>query len=129
MARRQGGFRNALRDLSGALVPLSARGLGQEIAERVSKIPTRLNEYGFDQFGMEPAATKSQLLFCALLYRYYFRVATRGIEKVPPGRVLLISTSGEGGSLVELRPRRTSLGEMSMSELVGVVARAAQRRR
>jgi 1-acyl-sn-glycerol-3-phosphate acyltransferase len=88
---RQGGFRNAVRDLAGALLPLSARGLEQEIAERLQKIPTRLNEFGFDQFGMEPAAVKGQLLFSALLYRYYFRVETRGIEKVPSGRVLLVA--------------------------------------
>ena len=79
MARGPGGFGNAVKDLAGALLPLSARGLGQEIEERVSKIPTRLNEYGFDQFGLEPAAAKSQILFSALLYRYYFRVETRGI--------------------------------------------------
>jgi 1-acyl-sn-glycerol-3-phosphate acyltransferase len=91
VAQRQGGLRNALRDLGGALLPLSARGLGQEIEERLRKIPTRLNEYGFDQFGLEPAAARSQLLFSALLYRYYFRAETRGIEKVPSGRVLLIS--------------------------------------
>ena len=91
MVQRQGGLRNAMRDLGGALLPLSARGLGQEIDERIRKIPTRLNEYGFDQFGLEPAGAKSQLLLSALLYRYYFRVETRGIEKVPSGRVLLIA--------------------------------------
>ena len=91
MARRSGGFRNAVRDLGGALVPLSARGIGQEIEDRIQKIPTRLNEYGFDQFGLEPAAAKRQRLLSALLYRYYFRVETRGIDKVPPGRVLLVA--------------------------------------
>ena len=91
MPERPGGLTNALRDIGGALLPLSARGLGQEIDERLRKIPTRLNEYGFDQFGLEPAAAKSQLLFSALLYRYYFRVETRDIDKVPAGRVLLIS--------------------------------------
>jgi len=79
-----------LRDLAGALLPLSARGLGPEIEERLAKIPTRLNEYGFDQFGLEPAGATNQLLLTAILYRYYFRCETRGIEKVPPGRVLLI---------------------------------------
>jgi 1-acyl-sn-glycerol-3-phosphate acyltransferase len=80
-----------LRDLAGALLPLSARGLGPEIEERLSKVPTRLNEYGFDQFGLEPAGATNQMLTMALLYRYYFRAETRGIEKVPPGRVLLIA--------------------------------------
>jgi 1-acyl-sn-glycerol-3-phosphate acyltransferase len=91
VAKPRGSLATKLVDLGGALLPLSARGLGQEIAERVQKIPTRLNEYGFDQFGLEPAAAKSQLLLSALLYRYYFRVETHGIEKVPSGRVLLIS--------------------------------------
>jgi 1-acyl-sn-glycerol-3-phosphate acyltransferase len=91
VARRSGGISGALRDLGGALVPLSARGLGQEVEERLAKIPTRLNEFGFDQFGLEPASIKSQALFTALLYRYYFRVETRGIAKVPKGRVLLIA--------------------------------------
>jgi 1-acyl-sn-glycerol-3-phosphate acyltransferase len=91
MARRSGGIGGALGDLGGALVPLSARGLGQEIEERLAKIPTRLNEFGFDQFGLEPARIKSQALFTALLYRYYFRVETRGISKLPKGRVLLIA--------------------------------------
>jgi 1-acyl-sn-glycerol-3-phosphate acyltransferase len=91
MATRSNTLGTKVRDLAGALLPLSARGLEQEIAERVQKIPTRLNEYGFDQFGMEPAGVKGQLLFSALLYRYYFRVETRGIEKVPSGRVLLIA--------------------------------------
>jgi len=58
VAERHGGLGNALRDLGGALVPLSARGLGQEIDEKLRKIPTRLNEYGFDQFGLEPAAAR-----------------------------------------------------------------------
>jgi 1-acyl-sn-glycerol-3-phosphate acyltransferase len=91
VARRSGGIGGALRDLGGALVPLSARGLGQEVEERLAKIPTRLNEFGFDQFGLEPASIKRQALFTALLYRYYFRVETRGIQKVPKGRVLLIA--------------------------------------
>ena len=88
---KSGSSSSKLRDLAGALLPLSARGLGPEIEERLQKIPTRLNEYGFDQFGLEPAGVTNQMLFSALLYRYYFRVETRGIEKVPSGRVLLIS--------------------------------------
>jgi 1-acyl-sn-glycerol-3-phosphate acyltransferase len=136
MARREGGLGNAVRDLAGALVPLSARGLGQEIEERIQKIPTRLNEYGFDQFGLEPAAARSQLLLSALLYRYYFRVETRGIEKVPSGRVLLISNHAgqlpfDGmmlgvAMLLEAQPPRIArgMGEYWIPQLpfVGVAA-------
>lgn len=53
--------------------------------------------------------------------------STAVLHRWPHSRVLLISSSGLRGSLVELQPRRTSLGEMSMSELLDVVARTAQR--
>jgi DNA-binding NarL/FixJ family response regulator len=49
------------------------------------------------------------------------------LHRWPHSRVLLISASGERGSLVELQPRRTSLGDMSMADLLGVVTRAAER--
>jgi len=86
----KGGWR-ALRDFVGALVPLSARKLERELADRLARIPTRLNEYGYDIFGLQPDSARRQLLLPALLYRHYFRVESFGIERVPTGRVLLIS--------------------------------------
>jgi 1-acyl-sn-glycerol-3-phosphate acyltransferase len=62
-----------------------------EVGDRVSRIPTRLNEYGFDRFGLDPDAARWGLAPMALIYRYYLRVQTHGIENVPPGRVLLIA--------------------------------------
>jgi 1-acyl-sn-glycerol-3-phosphate acyltransferase len=91
MPRRSTGWRGALRDLAGALVPLSVRGLETEVDERLRKIPTELNEYGYDRFGLHPESARRSLLMAALLYRYYFRVETFGIEDVPSGRVLLVS--------------------------------------
>jgi 1-acyl-sn-glycerol-3-phosphate acyltransferase len=81
----------ALRDLGGALLPLSVRDLQREIDDRIRKVPTRLNEYGYDLFGMSPSSARQSILQSALLYRHYFRVETFGIERVPSGRVLLIS--------------------------------------
>ena len=49
------------------------------------------------------------------------------LHRWPQSRVLLISASGQRGSLVELQPRRTSLGEMSLSKLLEVVTRVARR--
>ena len=65
--------------------------LEREIDERLRRIPTKVNAYGYDAFGFNPATTKRALLITSLIYRHWFRVQTHGIEHVPPGRVLLIS--------------------------------------
>ncbi len=91
MAAREAGFGTALSDLVGALLPLSVRGLQLELAERLKKAPMHLNEFGFDPYGLSPAWWSRAVLPLVLLYRYYFRVETFGIERVPPGRVLLVA--------------------------------------
>jgi 1-acyl-sn-glycerol-3-phosphate acyltransferase len=91
MPGRPSGVSAIARDLLGAVVPLSVRELEREVDERLSKVPTRLNDFGYDPFGYSPAAIRSSALVSALIYRYYFRVETHDIERVPPGRVLLIA--------------------------------------
>ena len=91
MPGRPSGVSAIVRDLLGAVVPLSVRELEREVEERLSKVPTRLNEFGFDPFGFSPAGVQSSALFAALLYRWYFRVETHDIQRVPEGRVLLIA--------------------------------------
>jgi 1-acyl-sn-glycerol-3-phosphate acyltransferase len=91
MPARPSGIGSVAQDLLGAMVPLSVRELEREVDDRLSKVPTRLNDFGFDPFGFSPAGIRSSALFTALLYRHYFRVETHDIERVPPGRVLLIS--------------------------------------
>ncbi len=71
-------------------LPLELRDLAEEVDKRLSQLPTQLNEYGFDPFGFEPQYVRRLMTFGALIYRYYFRTETRGIERVPNGRVLLI---------------------------------------
>lgn len=90
MAER-GGVWGALEDMVGAAVPAGVRSISREIEERLSKIPTRLNEYGYDAFGLHPESAARQLLPAALAFRRYFRAETFGIEKVPRGRALLIA--------------------------------------
>ena len=90
MSRRTG-VRGALADLAGALLPLSVRDLERELDDRIRKIPTRLNEFGFDPWGLHPKTVRQSLLPALALYKYYFRVETHDIERVPPGRVLLIA--------------------------------------
>jgi 1-acyl-sn-glycerol-3-phosphate acyltransferase len=90
MSRRPG-WQRALGDLAGALLPLSVRDLARELDDRIRKIPTKLNEFGYDPWGLHPKTVRQGALLTLLLYRYYFRVETHGIERVPRGGVLLIS--------------------------------------
>jgi 1-acyl-sn-glycerol-3-phosphate acyltransferase len=64
--------------------------LQRELESRLCELPTRLNEYGYDPFGADPSFGLSVTLPVAALYRYWLRVETHGIERVPEGRVLLI---------------------------------------
>lgn len=65
--------------------------LRREIESRLCEVPTRVNEYGFDPFGADPSWGLSLSLPIAALYRYWLRVETQGIERVPKGRILLIA--------------------------------------
>ena len=82
------------RDIGAAsferLAPDVLRDLDAEIAERLDEAPLALNEYGFDPWGFEKNSARRSFLVAALLYRYWFRVSTRGIENLPEGRALLI---------------------------------------
>jgi 1-acyl-sn-glycerol-3-phosphate acyltransferase len=71
-------------------LPEPLRSLRDEIDHRAAELPTRLNEFGVDPFGYDPRYGRGLLLFLALVYRYWLRVETHGIEQVPEGRVLLI---------------------------------------
>ena len=89
MARQE--RRSVLGDLAGALVPLAARDLVLEVEDRLRKIPNRINEYGYDPYGLSPEWLRRQALPGVLLYRYYFRSEVKGIERVPAGRCLLVA--------------------------------------
>ena len=84
-------MRSAIADLAGALVPLSARRLQQRVADRLQRIPNRLNEFGFDPYGLSPEWIRKLSLPAVLLYEKYFRCRTDGIEHVPAGRVLVVA--------------------------------------
>src|SRR5437763_7659139 len=62
-----------------------------QIEDRMHRIPTRLNGYGYDPWGFHPDTAQRAMLVTALFYRYWFRVETQSIANIPPGRVLLIS--------------------------------------
>jgi 1-acyl-sn-glycerol-3-phosphate acyltransferase len=73
------------------LLPDPLRELVERVEHRVARLPTRLNEYGYDPFGLDPEYGRQLLLASALVYRFWLRVETRGIEGVPSGRVLIVA--------------------------------------
>ena len=72
-------------------LPLSLRELGEEVDKRLERVSTELNEYGYDPYGLSPSYARPLLILASFLYRYYFRVETHAIERVPPGRVLIVA--------------------------------------
>jgi 1-acyl-sn-glycerol-3-phosphate acyltransferase len=91
MAPRRTGVAGALSDLAGALVPLNLREIEREIDARVGRLPTRVNEFGFDPYGLRPSMIRRSSLPGVLLYRYYFRTECHDVQNVPRGRVLLVA--------------------------------------
>lgn len=80
------------------LVPGPLRDVDACLADRLAKASLRLNAYGFDAYGFHPQTARRLLLPAALLYRYYFRVETHGIEQVPAGRAIFVANhSGQFG--------------------------------
>jgi 1-acyl-sn-glycerol-3-phosphate acyltransferase len=74
-----------------AWLPDAARDLWNEVGERVGRLASSVNEYGYDPFGQNPRWSVPLLVPTVWMYRNWFRVETSGIENVPPGRVLLIA--------------------------------------
>jgi 1-acyl-sn-glycerol-3-phosphate acyltransferase len=71
-------------------LPLSIRQIVEDVDKRLARLPTPLNEYGYDPYGLSPSYARELAILATLVYRYYFRVETRGIENLPPGRALVI---------------------------------------
>jgi len=86
--------KEALADLMGALTPLSVRQLRRELEERLAKIPNRINEFGFDPYGMSPDYFRGSVLTSALIYRHYFRCETFDADRLPTGRALVVANHG-----------------------------------
>jgi 1-acyl-sn-glycerol-3-phosphate acyltransferase len=84
-----GGIANLSRAVTAAL-PVSLAAIQREVDERMLRIPTRLNGYGYDPWGFNPDTAKRALVFTSMLYHYWFRAEVYGIEHLPAGRVLLI---------------------------------------
>lgn len=73
------------------LQPDFVRQIEEEVAEKLARIPTQLNEFGYDPWGLDIRSVQSAMVVATILYRYYFRVEVTGIENMPEGRVLVIA--------------------------------------
>lgn len=65
--------------------------LGFDIDEKIKKLPTPVNEYGYDPFGFKPETLRYAALPAYIIYKYYFRVQVFGIENVPDRNVMFIA--------------------------------------
>jgi 1-acyl-sn-glycerol-3-phosphate acyltransferase len=64
---------------------------GSELEEKLRALERSQNEYGVDPFGFSLDYALSAIAPFVWIYRNYHRVETHGLEKVPAGRVLLVS--------------------------------------
>lgn len=78
-----------IEELSHRLSSIWYDRVGGGECDRLSRIPTPLNEFGVDPFGMEPDYVRKVLPVVRWLYRNYFRAEAFDIDKVPEGRSLL----------------------------------------
>lgn len=73
---------------------LSQLTLTPEEEARIEEASHNLSSAGFDDWGLDPNTFKKTLGIAKWLYRDYFSAVTTGIEKVPAGRVLIVSNHG-----------------------------------
>ena len=62
----------------------------EEINKRLARVSNRLNEYRYDPWGFNPESAQVGVQVFNWLYKYYWRVETFDIDRVPPGRLLLV---------------------------------------
>ena len=65
--------------------------VGPEVEDKIKALDRTQNEYGVDPFGFSLEYALTALAPMIWIYRHYHRVEHHGIEKVPKGRVLLVS--------------------------------------
>lgn len=91
-----------------------------DVASGLSRIPTELNEYGYDAWGFSPDTSRRAFTLLGLLYRHWFRVEMHGVENLPAGRALVVANhSGQlpfdaammmAGAILEAEPPRILRG-------------------
>lgn len=65
--------------------------LGEDFEARVDHVRANVGERGIDPFGLDPEWAKWAVACSAVLHRIWFRTEVHGVDRVPPGRVLLVA--------------------------------------
>ncbi|HEY4116209.1 MAG TPA: lysophospholipid acyltransferase family protein [Byssovorax sp.] len=65
--------------------------LGKDFQERLARASIGHGEGGVDPFGLDPVWAQYAIGVAAFFHRFYFRADVRGIDRVPEGRVLIVS--------------------------------------
>src|SRR4051794_34985209 len=65
--------------------------LGRDFEDRLRRVPLPMSAGGVDPFGLDPAWAKYAVGVAAFFHRFYFRTEVNNVDRVPPGRVLLVS--------------------------------------
>ncbi|MCX7958495.1 MAG: acyltransferase family protein [Deltaproteobacteria bacterium] len=77
--------------LDSGLKKLTNEVLGFDIDEKIKKLPTPVNEFGYDPFGFRPEILRYAALPAYIIYKYYFRVQVFGIENVPERNIMFVA--------------------------------------
>jgi 1-acyl-sn-glycerol-3-phosphate acyltransferase len=83
--------RSAIDAAQDGIDELTIRLLGRDFEERLRRVPMPVAGAGVDPFGLDPEWAKYAVGIAAFFHRFYFRSEVTGIERVPSGRVLLVS--------------------------------------
>jgi 1-acyl-sn-glycerol-3-phosphate acyltransferase len=83
--------RTSVEALKDALDDFTIRLLGRDFEDRLRRVPISMAAGGVDPFGLDPAWAKYAVGVAAFFHRFYFRTSVYGIDRVPLGRVLLVS--------------------------------------
>jgi 1-acyl-sn-glycerol-3-phosphate acyltransferase len=67
--------------------------IAPDVDRAIDTLPNRLNEFGYDPWGLSPRHAKVYFSLAKRIYQY-FRPEVRGVEHVPAGRALLVANHG-----------------------------------
>jgi len=73
---------------------MGERLIDDELRSMIDRIPTELNELGYDDWGFDPHVAVWAVAIGRWFYRNYFRVESEGIENIPATRALVIANHG-----------------------------------
>lgn len=83
--------RRTARTVKDVADELAATALGPDFEDRLRRVNITAGSHGVDPFGLDPEWAKYAVATASFFYRFYFRAESFDVDRLPPGRVLLIS--------------------------------------